>query len=373
MDTDRLTTTPGNSPVDHVPADYAPADAGRWFRLAEGRDADKRLFHWDVVVDGDGPTPATAVDTAGLPTVLFCHGNPECSYAYRKVFAALRDRVRRGSLDPVRVVAVDHIGFGRSDRATYETVPMDHADNLEELVAALDLQDVTLVVHDWGGPIGVGALLRDPERVSALVACNTTIFPFPFVGRTFSDYPIEWLPWASFPTVTPDALWPAVGSYAVFRTPTGPTGLLGGLALYAARTAVGRFPATERDARRVYYEQFGDPWNVAASKRLVRQTRYWAHGNTFEDRRLGERNTAPFYRFIRENVGPLWGTSGEGIEVRLVFGGWDPLAKEPVYDQWRDHMPAAEGHVETLDGVSHFVEEQRPERVARAVADVTGE
>ena len=274
--------------------------------------------------------------------MLFCHGNPECSYAYRKVFADLCDRVRRGSLDPVRVVAVDHVGFGRSDRATYETVSMDHADNLQELVAFLDLQDVTLMVHDWGGPIGIGALLREPDRVSALVACNTTVFPVPFVGRTFSDYPIEWLPWASFPSVTPDRLWPALGSYAVFRTPTDAAGLLGGLALYAA------------------------------SKRLVRQTRYWAHGNTFTDRRLGERNTAPFYRFIREHIGPVWGASGDAIDVRLVFGGWDPLAKEPVYDQWRAHLPAAEGRVETLEGVSHFVEEQRPERVARAVADVTG-
>ena len=249
---------------------------------------------------------------------------------------------------------------------------MDHADNLEELVGALDPRDVTLVVHDWGGPIGVGALLRDPDRVSALVACNTTVFPFPFVGRTFSDYPIDWLPWTAFPTVTPDPVWPAVGSYVVFRTPTGAAGLLGGLALYAARTAVGRFPADERDARRVYFEQFLDPWNVAASKRLVRQTRYWAHGNTFEGRRLGERNTAPFYRFVRENVGPLWGPGGRAIDVRLVFGEWDPLAKEPVYDQFRDHLPQAEGHVETLEGVSHFVEEQRPERVAEAVADVTG-
>jgi pimeloyl-ACP methyl ester carboxylesterase len=372
----RVTTEPGNSPVTAVPDDYAPAGAGAWFDLDEGRDAGKKLFFWDVCCTPDGlvPTDDAALAVSDLPVVLFSHGNPECSYAYRKVVRALRERAIAGDLaTPVRLVAVDHVGFGLSDRATHEAVPMDHADNLEQFVAALDLQDVTLVVHDWGGPIGVGALLRDPERVTGLVACNTTVFPMPFVGPTFDDYPIDWLPWADFPRVTPDALWPAVGSYAVFRQPAGPARVLGDLLFYVLRVeGLGWFPDDERTARRVYYQQFRDRWNTAASKRLVRQTRYWGHGNTFEDERLGIRNTAPFYRFIREQVGPAWGPSGTEIDVELVFGGWDPLAKDAVLDQWAEALPQAEGHMAVLEGVSHFVEEQRPERVARAVRDAGG-
>lgn len=373
---DRVTTEPGDSPLTSVPDDYAPADAGHWFELSDGRDAGRKLFFWDVTLTERGlvATERTRETVADLPVVLFVHGNPECSYAYRTVVRALRDRAVAGDLAvPVRLVAVDHIGFGLSSTATHEAVPMDHAGNLDELVSALDLWDVTLVVHDWGGPIGVGALLREPGRVSGLVACNTTVFPMPFVGPTFDDYPIDWLPWADFPRVTPDRFWPAVASYAVFRRPAGEYRVLLELLFYLARVeGFGWFPDREAAARRVYYEQFEDPWNTAASKRLVRQTRYWGHGNTFEDPRLGTRNTAPFYRAIRENLGPEWGPLGREIDVELVFGGWDPLAKDAVLDQWAEALPQAEGHMEVLDGVSHFVEEERPERVARAVVDAGG-
>jgi pimeloyl-ACP methyl ester carboxylesterase len=373
---DRVTTEPGDSPVTSVPDDYAPADAGHWFELTESRDTGRKLFFWDVVLDDRGLVPTGDVDTAvaDLPVVLFVHGNPECSYAYRKVVRSLRERALAGDLaTPVRLMALDHIGFGLSSTATYEAVPMDHAENLHELVTALDLRDVTLVVHDWGGPAGMGALLREPDRVTGLVACNTTVFPMPFVGPTFDDYPLDWLPWADFPRVTPDRLWPAVGSYAVFRRPAGEYRVLLELLFYVARVeGFGWFPDHEAAARRVYYEQFEDPWNTAASKRLVRQTRYWGHGNTFECSRLGTRNTAPFYRDIHRTIGPEWGPAGREIDVELVFGGWDPLAKDAVLDQWAEALPQAEGHMEVLESVSHFVEEERPERVARAVRDAGG-
>lgn len=371
---DRVSTDPGNSPVTAIPDDYAPADAGAWFELESGRDAGKKLFFWDVTLTERGAVPTESLGGAGdLPVVLFAHGNPECSYAYRNVVDALRDRALGGEFStPVRLVAVDHVGFGLSDRATHEAVPMDHAENLHAFVTALDLQDVTLVVHDWGGPIGVGALLREPDRVTGLVACNTTVFPMPFVGPTFDEYPIEWLPWTDFPRLTPDRLWPAVASYAVFRRPAGEYRILFDLLLYLVRVeGLGWFPDRQA-ARRVYYQQFDDPWNTAASKRLVRQTRYWGHGNTFEDERLGTRNTTPFYRAIHERLPAAWGPAGHEIDVELVFGGWDPLAKDAVLDQWAEALPQAEAHMEVLDGVSHFVEEERPERVAEAVVDAGG-
>ena len=372
----RVSTEPGDSPVTAIPDDYAPAGAGAWFDIVEGHDAGKKLFFWDVVLTGEGlvPTAETTAAVPDLPVVLFVHGNPECSYAYRNVVRALRERALSGDLSPpVRLVAVDHVGFGLSDRATHEAVPMDHAGNLDAFVTALDLRDVTLVVHDWGGPIGVGALLESPDRVTGLVVCNATVFPMPFVGPTFDDYPIGWLPWADFPRVTPDALWPAVASYAVFRRPAGEYRVLADLLLYLTRVeGLGWFPDRERAARRVYYQQFDDPWNTRASKRLVRQTRYWGHGNSFEDPELGTRNTAPFYRGIHRRLPGAWGPAGREIDVELVFGGWDPLAKDAVLDQWAEALPQAEGHMTVLDGVSHFVEEERPERVARAVVDAGG-
>ena len=372
----RVTTEPGDSPVTAIPDDYAPAGAGAWFDLAEGHDAGKKLFFWDVVLTAEGlvPTAEASVPVPDLPVVLFVHGNPECSYAYRNVVRALRERAISGDLSPpVRLVAVDHVGFGLSDRATHEAVPMDHAGNLDEFVTALDLRDVTLVVHDWGGPIGVGALLEAPDRVTGLVVCNSTVFPMPFVGPTFDDYPIDWLPWADFPRVTPDRFWPAVVSYAVFRRPAGAYRILADLLRYLARVeGLGWVPEHERAARRVYYQQFEDLWNTRASKRLVRQTRYWGHGNTFEGSELGTRNTTPFYRRINGRLPGAWGPAGREVDVELVFGGWDPLAKDPVLDQWAGALPQAEGHMTVLEGVSHFVEEERPGRVARAVVDAGG-
>jgi pimeloyl-ACP methyl ester carboxylesterase len=78
--------------------------------------------------------------------VVFVHGNPESSYPYRHV----RDRLLQARAC-VRVIGVDHVAFGLSDQATFEMVDMHHARNLTQLVRHLDLRDVTLVVHDWGG------------------------------------------------------------------------------------------------------------------------------------------------------------------------------------------------------------------------------
>jgi pimeloyl-ACP methyl ester carboxylesterase len=61
-------------------------------------------------------------------------------------------------------------------------VEMHHARNLAQLVDVLDLRDITLVVHDWGGPIGIGGLLASPEGVANLVVLNTSVFPMPSEG-----------------------------------------------------------------------------------------------------------------------------------------------------------------------------------------------
>lgn len=347
---DRVSTTPGDTPLETVPDDYARTE--RWLRLEEGRDAGKKLFFRDEVRGGDDPDH----------TVVFVHGNPENSYTWRHVI----DELDRRTDVPYRLVAPDHIGFGRSDTADYEMVCQDHGDNLEELIEHLDLTDVTLVVHDWGGPIGIGAFLREPERVSNLVVTNSTVFPLPFVGRTFDDYPMRYLNWYRQPFLVPDALWGSLASYAVFRTPAGPVRLVGGQLLHTVRTQLGDFPEPSA-ARRVFFEQFDDRGNVRASKRLVRQTRHWGHGNTFEDPDLGTRNTRPFYEFIHDRIGEEW---GDRIGVRMVVGRWDPTAKEEVVDQWIDALPQLEGHVDAYPDRGHFIEEREPEAVASAIADV---
>ena len=104
------------------------------------------------------------------PPLLFVHGNPTWSFAWRQLIVALRDRFR--------CIAVDHIGCGRSEKpADYPYRLARHRQNLQTLIAHLDLQEATLVAHDWGGAIGCAAAGRMPDRFSALVLMNTAAFP----------------------------------------------------------------------------------------------------------------------------------------------------------------------------------------------------
>ncbi len=316
------------------------------------------MFFYDLVF-GEGEPAAT---------VVIVHGNPENSYAFRKVVSALRERAGA----PFRLVAMDHIGFGLSDQASYEMSAMDHASNLLQLVRHLDLRDVTLVVHDWGGPIGIGAFLREADRVSNLVILNTTVFPMPGDGLTFRNYPISWLGWCNIPRITPVFMWQVIGPYAVFRTPVGAFRLLAGLAWHAMATALGHIPGREKEAKRVYRDQFRPRMNAVSGRRMCLLTRYWGEGSVYRARGVGERDTGPFYRFIHENIGRRWGPEGSNIGVRAVLGGWDPLARKEVIDAWVEHLPQLAGRVRVFEGVSHFIEEERPEAVAEAIMDVAG-
>jgi len=102
-------------------------------------------------------------------TILVVHGNPTWSFLYRNIAKAMID-------DGHRVVALDHLGMGMSDvplTSEFDYRPRSHADHLEDLVVALDLKNVTLVVQDWGGPIGLGMATRQPDRISRLLIMNT--------------------------------------------------------------------------------------------------------------------------------------------------------------------------------------------------------
>jgi haloalkane dehalogenase len=102
---------------------------------------------------------------AGRP-IVFVHGNPVWSFLYRNQIKALSAEHR--------CIAPDHIGFGLSEKPRDWTyLPAQHADNLEALLEPMDLHDLTLVVGDWGGPIGIAYALRHPERVRAVVVSNT--------------------------------------------------------------------------------------------------------------------------------------------------------------------------------------------------------
>jgi haloalkane dehalogenase len=142
-------------------------------RTPEERFADLPGFPFDpryaVLPDGlrmhyvdEGPAHAE--------TVLLLHGQPTWSYLYRKVVTRL---IARG----VRTVAPDLIGFGRSDKPRARTAHSvrAHVDWVAQFVHAVGLAGVTLVVQDWGGPIGLGVLALRPGLVQRVVAANTAL------------------------------------------------------------------------------------------------------------------------------------------------------------------------------------------------------
>ena len=109
------------------------------------------------------------IDEGAGETLLFVHGNPTWSFAWRRFLKDL-------SAD-YRVIAVDHVGCGFSDKPQSYSYCLDqHIDNLCCLATALDLNQVTLLAHDWGGAIGMGAATRMPERFSRFVLFNTAAF-----------------------------------------------------------------------------------------------------------------------------------------------------------------------------------------------------
>ncbi len=110
------------------------------------------------------------VDEGKGPVLLFLHGNPAWSFLYRHIIRELR-----GSF---RCVALDYPGFGLSAaREGYDFRPASHAKVVKGFIEALDLGEVTMMVQDWGGPIGFWAAAAMPKRMHGLVIGNTFAWP----------------------------------------------------------------------------------------------------------------------------------------------------------------------------------------------------
>lgn len=110
------------------------------------------------------------VDEGEGAPILFLHGNPTWSFLFRGILTRLRGRFR--------CIAPDYPGFGLSDHPeAYGYTPPEHAEIIGELVEELRLRDLTIVGHDWGGPIGMRVALDQVHRLRALVMANCWYWP----------------------------------------------------------------------------------------------------------------------------------------------------------------------------------------------------
>lgn len=114
------------------------------------------------------------VDEGSGPAVLMLHGNPTWSFYYRRLIIALRETHR--------VIVPDHIGCGLSDKPQdYPYRLVDHIDNLGLLLSHLGIDEADVVVHDWGGAIGMGYAVRRKMHIRRFVILNTAAFLSPNV------------------------------------------------------------------------------------------------------------------------------------------------------------------------------------------------
>ena len=283
---------------------YSP----RFFSTAEGR-----LHYID-----EGPPTA--------PPVVLLHGNPTWSFLYRTCIKQLLDVGHR-------VIAVDHLGFGRSD------VPEDaeayriarHAERLGRLLDALRLRRAVLVIHDWAGPVALPWAVRSPQAVSGLVVLNT------FAPR---------LP--------------------------GPIGSRGSLRALRGRVS-GPFLVKRRN---VPTEQFLFKAGTANPARWSEQVKaaYRAPHPTPQSRvpmlvfprEIPFREDHPVARKSRETA-PLVAERFARRPVQIIWGMKDILFGSEVLEQWAHLLPHAT--FRHLERAGHFLQEDEPDLVASSISE----
>jgi pimeloyl-ACP methyl ester carboxylesterase len=260
----------------------------------------------------EGPRPqlgdATRLGDAARPTLVFLHGNPTWSFAWRRAILTLRERWR--------CVAPDHVGMGLSDKpAGYPYRLERHVENLGRLTRALDLGPVVLVMHDWGGAIGMGWARRHAADVRALVVSNSAAFRA-----------------ARMPLPLALARLPLVGTLAI----QGCNAFVRG----AARTAVARpLPAEVRAGYALPY----DTWaHRSATRAFVDDIPMRPGHPSYEELRATEEALA---NFADRPLACLWG------ERDWCFG--------PAFRvEWERRFPGA--FVRRFESAGHWVFEDEP-------------
>jgi haloalkane dehalogenase len=273
------------------------------------------------VVDVNGSSMHYVEQGEGSP-VLFVHGNPTSSYLWRNVIPHVS-----GS---ARCIAIDLIGMGRSDKPDLEYRFVDHSRYFEGAVAALGLEDVALVLHDWGSALGFHYARRNERNVRGLVFMEAILGPVPS--------------WDAFP---PDAR----ELFQSFRTPDVGWDLIARQNMFVEQVLPGSVLRTLSDEE---MDRYREP---------------------FPD----EQSRKPLWRWPNEI--PIAGEPADVAELVTAYAGWlqeteipkllfhaDPgaLVPPPAVEWARAALP----NLETVDlgaGV-HFLQEDHPHAIGRELA-----
>jgi pimeloyl-ACP methyl ester carboxylesterase len=256
----------------------------------------------------------------GDEAVVMVHGNPTWSFFYRNVVLALR-----GS---VRCIVPDHLGCGLSDKPQgYDYTLPNHVDNLGRLLESLALKKIHLVVHDWGGPIGLGALLPRHEKLGKVVILNTA---------AFADTVVPW-------------------RIRLCRVP-----VLGELIVRGGNGFA--WPAT--------WMAVTKPLPAAVAKGFLFPYDSWA-------------NRIATHRFVKDIPTGTGGANDLALAaiesrlrllrehpVKILWGGADFCFSRHYYERWRQILP--EAPAQFLPGIGHYLLEDAREECLAAIRDHLG-
>ncbi len=256
------------------------------------------------------------VDEGDGPAVVMIHGNPSWSFLYRNLVLALRPKFR--------CLALDHLGCGLSEkprRADYSLA--GHVERTAAWIESCGVEDFHLVVHDWGGPTGLGAAARMPDKVRSISILNTAAFSF-----------------KTIPFRIAVCRWPFVGALLV----RGANGFV-----RAARTMTTVQPLPE----------------------AVQEGFAWPYGN-WHDR-------VAIHRFVRDipmsRRHPSWNALKEieaglprwrKIPVQILWGMQDWCFHEEFLKAWQEILPEAE--VSEFPKAGHYVLEDAGEVALQLIA-----
>jgi len=260
-------------------------------------------------------------------TVLAVHGNPSWSFLYRALIKGLSSKRR--------VVVPDHIGFGLSDKPDDEAAYTlkAHIDHLEALVLELDLSNVTLVMQDWGGPIGLGVAARHPERIKALVVMNTFGFYPPVDGMNPEKLKLP-----------PPLLMmrsKGLGDFMVRRL-----GLFERQVMTMA-TATKRKGPTKRAYRDIFRSSSERAGVMAFPRMIPTNTQH------------------PAAKILLEETGPY--VEAFDGPARIFWGLKDPLIPIGALDAWKKRLPQAE--VTEFKTARHYLQDDVPDELVRHMAE----
>lgn len=333
-----------------IPSNYYPSGTEAFFDIPKGPLKGKKIFYYDMMIGNDGQ-PAPAI------TLLFIHGNRTSSYIYHDVIALLKEKS-----PPVRIVALDLIGFGLSDRAPFPISPEEHSETILLFTKHLNLSDIVLVTHEWGAPLGIHALLSAPERVQGLFLINSTVFKLMPMDTISYAYPIPLFGYSRISSLIPGFLWGKYTAYSIFSPPSLSTLIKLDI---MKNLAMGNHPRTGglKDAEVQFYENhLRSKENTSNSRYLLKRTACFKKG--------GDPSCETFTRFIDENLHEKWGPGGLNIHVAALFGDQDMCSDPVIIDKWKTALPQIEDHVKILRDAGHFLQKESPETVAEMIREL---